>query len=116
MRALNYEVQDRSRLNNEAEDSKNVQDVADDQRQTLKPIKYLLEPPNLLLKPAEHRLDISLLAFGPPGGLQKLVVAVLERGDPRRHFLREFTYLVVVHRIVRWVGWKTKAIYQALFI
>src|SRR5438445_147836 len=116
IRGVHDEVRARGRLHDDAAVRQDVPDVPDDQRRTLEPIEFLFQPPDLLLKPAELRLDVSLLAFGPPGGLQKLVVAVLERGDPRRHFLREFTYLVVVHRIVRWVGWKTKAIYQALFI
>src|SRR5207247_9535813 len=90
--------------------------VAGGEGRALEPVELLLEPPDLFLEAAQLGLDVPSLALRPPGGLQELVVFVLERGDPLRHFLREFAYLVVVHRIVRWEGGKTKAIYQALFI
>ena len=68
------------------------------------------------MEPDELRLHIPLLALGPAGRLEELVVAVLQRGDPLRHFLGEFADLILVHVIVRWADSKTKAIYQALFI
>src|SRR5207253_2920297 len=108
IRGVHDEVRTRRRLHDHAAVRQDVPDVADDQRRTLEAIEFLFEPPDLLLKPAELGLRIPLLALDPPGRLQELVVAVLERGDPLRHFLRELTYLVVVHRIVRWVDVDTQ--------
>src|SRR2546427_9436610 len=53
-------------------------------------------PPRSTLFPYTTLFRSPFLALGPSGGLQELVVFVLERGDPLRHFLREFAYLVVV--------------------
>src|SRR2546426_6732946 len=116
IRRVHDEIRTRGRLDDDPAIRQDVPDVPDDQGWTLEPVELLFEPPDLLLQAAHLGLDVPFLALGPSGGLQELVVLVLKGGDPLRHFLREFAYLVVVHRIVRWEGGKTKAIYQALFI
>src|SRR5439155_240771 len=79
---------------------------SDDQRRALEPVQFLFQPSDLLLESDELRLGVPLLPFHPAGGLQQLVVAVLERGDAHRHFLGEFADLIVVHRFARWVGYE----------
>src|SRR5438132_2248283 len=116
VRRVDDEIGPGGRLHHDAAIREDVADVPDGQRRTLEPVELLLEPANLFLEAAEFGLDVPLLALRPPGGLQELVVAVLQRGNPLRHFLRELANLVIVHGIIRWVGGKTKAIYSALFI
>src|SRR5207249_742937 len=85
VRRVHDEIRTRGRLHDDAAVRQDVPDVADDQGWTLEPVELLLEPPNLFLESPQLRLDITLLALGPSGRLQELVVAVLEGGDPLRH-------------------------------
>src|SRR5207237_8044143 len=95
------EVATRGRLDDDPAVRQDVADVADDQRRALQAVEFLLQPPNLFLESDEPGLRVALLALAPPSRLQKLVVAVLERGDTLRHFPRDFSDLIVVHKYAR---------------
>src|SRR2546423_9925194 len=108
VRRVHDEVRTRRRLDDDAAVGQDVTNVADDQRRALETIQFLFQPSDLLLESDELRFGVPLLAFHPAGGLQQLVVAVLERGDAHGHFLGEFADLIVVHRFARWVGYERR--------